>query len=72
MLKQQIMLHHIIPRSKKAVVHIVTSGIVVDFIEILLRCFPEITNVKVFGKDSTVSYSSLIFDEKPIAPGVER
>ena len=68
--------NHVAPSNsafqKNSVVPVVTNGVIVNFIEILLKCFPKITKVKVMGKNSTVCYASLIFDQKTLAQGVEK
>ena len=67
---------HVAPSNsafqRKSVVPIVTSGVIVNFIEILLKSFPKITKVRLSGENSTVCYVSLIFDQKTLAPGAEK
>ena len=68
--------NHVVPSDsafdKKSVVPIVTSGVIVNFIENVLKSFHNITKVRLLRENSTVCYVSLIFDQKTLAPGAEK
>lgn len=57
--------------SNKMVVPMVTNGVLIKFIEILLKLLPPVTAVKNVTDMSSVIYVALTLDQKAVSPGAE-